>query len=361
MKVCQHKWFFALLLLVFIVVKENSSYANEITHLNVGRVAINDQSVSAQEEAGKEAFEQVLVKLSGNKSILQNELLSRSSRSYIQYLVSSSFVNINGSLTFQASFAQDKMIELLQFAGVPVWGNLRPKTTVWLAYKTEDNQQINVINQLSAHPWLSKIADASYQRGVELLVPVGDLDDSVNVSQYDVWGLFAPSIARYSSKFNNEYTLVARIGIGFDEFSSKEAYIAEWIVVSENLIYSSKSSGGTLDTALENLLSDYTDYLASRHAISSELLANSKTLEIELTGVDNLSKYAAVVSALEGIAVVSDVSLKEQTQESLLFSLSINANEDALISVLALDGRFMKYQTDEMSEYTVLRYTWEGQ
>ena len=348
------------LYVVSIVTASPISVANEIPHLNVGRVPIDNQSTRSQSIAGKTAFEQVLVKLSGNKSILDNDLISRSARNYQQYLVSSSFISLNGKLVYQASFAQDRMLELLQFANVPVWGNLRPKTTVWIAQQSEANQQINIVTQLSEHPFVEKVNDIAFSRGIDLLIPVGDLEDSVNVSKYDIWGSFAVSIANYSAKFGNEYTLIARISLGFDEISSAEAYIAEWTVVGDKHIYSSKSAGATEDLALGALLSDYTDHLASRHAISSELLANTQQIQIEVIGIDTLGKYAQAISALEGIAVVSKVSVKKQTKESMVFELSVNADTQTLASVLKLDDRFREFQADDLSVSDSTRYEWVG-
>jgi hypothetical protein len=339
--------------------------ANEITHLNIGRVDIENQSTNSQNRAGKKAFEQVLVKLSGSKNVLQNELLSRSARNFQQYLVSSSYLSINGNLIYQATFAQDKLLELLQFASVPVWGNLRPKTTLWLAkhsndVQLSDKQTIKIVTQLSGHPWLESINEIAFARGIDLLIPVGDLEDSVNVSNYDVWGMFAPSIAQYSKKFGNEYTLVARISLGFDEISSQEAYIAEWTVVGDKLIYTSKSAGVSEEFALNALLSDYTDYLASRHAVSSELLAISRIIEIEVFGIESLKMYASALRALEGIAVVSKVSVKQQNKEAIRLVLSVNADEDTLSSVLQLDDRFRQFQPDEFGSTETMRYEWVG-
>ena len=350
---------------LIMFVEMSSATANEITHLNIGRVLIENQSTNSQNRAGKASFEQVLVKLSGNKNVLQNELLSRSARNFQQYLVSSSFISINGNLVYQATFAQDKLLELLQFAGVPVWGNLRPKTTLWLAKqasntRSSDKQSIKIVTQLSAHPWLDKINEIAFARGIDLLIPVGDLEDSVSVSTYDVWGMFAPSIAQYSNKFGNEYTLVARISLGFDEISSQEAFIAEWTVVGDRLIYSSKSAGASEELALNALLSDYTDYLASRHAISSELLATSQLIEIEVIGIDNLQKYANALGALQGIAVVSRVSVKQQSKEAMRLALSVNADEKTLVSVLQLDDRFRQFQPDELGLSETMRYEWVG-
>lgn len=339
----------------------SSAYANEIEHLNIGRVQIEDQRSSAQKQAGRRAFEQVLIKLSGNPNVLKQQVLRKSADNFEQFLISSSFLTINNELVYQATFNQDKLIDLLQFSQQAVWGNRRPSTVFWLAYKDINTQQSTIINQVSDSTWVQDIETYAFQRGLEIMIPLGDLDDELAVNEYDVMGLFAPTIARYSSRYAVDYTLVARIELGFDEVESKEAFIAHWVVVGNDDIYESKSAGSTADLALQKMMFDYAGLLASRYAISSEALNENKQFALTIDGIESLAIYAELIEALNNVTVINDIMLRKQNGAISEFEIDAMADVSILRRILKLDRRFREKETralDDDSAQKVLNYEW---
>ena len=98
------------------------------------------QSNSAQVSAGKQAFEQALIKLSGERDIAKDSTIFNEIQKYERYLIASSFVERQTStrgteLVYVGTFDQQKMIGLLKQTSNPVWSSLRPSGILWLAEK----------------------------------------------------------------------------------------------------------------------------------------------------------------------------------------------------------------------------------
>jgi hypothetical protein len=202
-----HSLPFLLGLLFFI---PPASYAQNIEHVNVGRIEVNDQSLRSQQKAGKQALAQVFVKLSGNQNVLREPEISKAVDNYEQFLVASSFLQQSQSLVFEATFNRNKVESLLLASGLSVWASLRPSGVIWLASETPDKQKV-MLSQLSAEKLTQKVGLRSFARGVDVVVPLGDLEDSINLSVYDIWNQHISKLQGQSIRYATNYLISATV------------------------------------------------------------------------------------------------------------------------------------------------------
>jgi hypothetical protein len=161
------------LLFLFAVVLATSSFfsvANNIEHVNIGRIAVDDQSIRSQQRAGKLALEQVFVKLSGNVAVTKESEISKAIDNYEQFLVASSFIQQGQTLVFEATFNKTKVENLLLASGLSVWTSLRPSAVVWLALENSERQKV-VLSQYSDSERAQKVILKAFARGVEVVMP----------------------------------------------------------------------------------------------------------------------------------------------------------------------------------------------
>ncbi|MFC3121786.1 DUF2066 domain-containing protein [Agaribacter flavus] len=200
------KYGLLLLLTIFIACIAKASAEQSV---NIGRVTVQNQTVNAQKQAGKQALSQVFVKTSGDLSITENEVVKRAITNFEQYLVSSRFYQKNENLVFEAVFNHQKVINLLKASDLPVWASIRPSAIIWLAEK--ENMRIDQIAQ-NNHPEINKhIDDVAYMRGLSIITPVGDLTDSMAVSAEDVWYQKILKLQSHSIRYNTDYLINAAI------------------------------------------------------------------------------------------------------------------------------------------------------
>lgn len=201
---------FTLLLLCLLNIATFSSLAGNIEHINIGRIALDDQSMNSQQEAGKQALAQVFIKLSGNKNVGQEPEIAKAIDNYEQFLISSSFIQHNNALLFEASFNQARVENLLLASGLSVWASLRPAAIIWLAIENESQDKI-LLTQHSASEVINEIDRQAFARGVEVHTPIGDLEDAMNISVYDVWNQFISKLQEQSLRYGSDYLISATV------------------------------------------------------------------------------------------------------------------------------------------------------
>ena len=209
---------YSMLLLVILSFIPKISLAQNIEHVNIGRIAVDDQSIRSQQNAGKQALAQVFVKLSGNQNVLKEPEISKAIDNYEQFLVASSFLQQAQTLVFEATFNRTKIESLLLASGLSVWASLRPSGVLWLANETVDKQKV-MLSQLSATNLTQKVNLKSFARGVDIVVPLGDLEDSINLSVYDIWNQHISKLQGQSLRYATSYVISATV----QEYTQEQA------------------------------------------------------------------------------------------------------------------------------------------
>lgn len=190
-------------LIMFIVQYSNAS---DIEHVNVGRVAVDSQSVSEQQVAGRTALEQVFIKTSGNVNVIQTPEINRAVNNYEQFLIASSYQQVKEQLFFEAIFSREKVEQLLMASGQSVWTSLRPNGVIWLINEDEDGNKMT-LSHGADNPELDIIERQAFARGVDIVVPLGDIEDALSLSVYDLWNQHLNKIIEYSQRYQTEYVI----------------------------------------------------------------------------------------------------------------------------------------------------------
>lgn len=177
---------------------------------HVGQVQVENQSQSTQQQASREALEQVLVKMSGTTTVSENAGVSAAIRSPGQYLRSYRFDDKKGQLYYIAEFDQQALLSLLRREGLPVWGNRRPETIVWLAVE-KDNGQRAIVEETQSSAVSNAIRETAQSRGIRVSMPLMDLTDNQAIAVYDIWGRFPQALTNASSRYGVDYIIGARL------------------------------------------------------------------------------------------------------------------------------------------------------
>ncbi|MBJ2128294.1 DUF2066 domain-containing protein [Alteromonas sp. IB21] len=186
------------------------SQAAQRVVVNEAQIQVEDQSQRTQQAAQKKALQQVLVKMSGSTGVLENAGVRAALTSPQSLLRSYRFSFENNKTYYVAEFDQSKLNELLQREMLPLWGDRRPETIVWLA--KEENNDARVILDESLDTELQRaLKQTAKERGIPLSLPLMDLTDSVNISSYDVWGRFAGPLRKASARYSVDNIIGARV------------------------------------------------------------------------------------------------------------------------------------------------------
>ena len=123
------------------------THAAQRVVVNEAQIQVEDQTQRTQQAALKKALKQVFIKMSGSTSVLDNAGVRAALSSPQSLLRSYRFAFENNRTYYIAEFDQAKVKEIMQRELLPLWGDRRPETIVWLAL--EDESETRTILDLS--------------------------------------------------------------------------------------------------------------------------------------------------------------------------------------------------------------------
>jgi hypothetical protein len=351
--------------------------AANVSDVAVGRVFIEDQSLATQKKAGKAALGQVFVKLSGSQNIINDATVKRAITNYEQYLIASSYLDREQGLFFEARFNQQKLTQLLKSIGLPVWANLRPSATLWFAGQDE-NADIQWFNQNSNPEFNQRLQNLSFSRGVNIVLPIGDLTDSISISEFDVWTQNMRKLIAQSTRYDTAFTISAtlkplsetarqtlqeqadfiaqqlalnQLFNASDEAevtppvvpTATQAYQLDWIVSDAQQVHINTVFVTDQDEAMSLLVNSYADRLAAQYATTAPRSNSLLQSRMRVKNVQSLADVNEVLFLLNEMPQVGEVKLSSIDGDTLSFLLEVNGSTDSLISLLTLDPRVSVY------------------
>jgi len=267
-----------------------SAQAVERFNTNEAKIAVDNQTQATQKTALKAAFKQVLVKMSGLSTVIDNEGVRAALRSPDAYLRSYRFSYENNQPYYIAEFDRKKITALLQKEQLPLWGDRRPETLIWLAFEDE-NEVRTILDESTQNEIMLSLSDTARMRGVPISVPLMDLTDSVAISIYDVWGRFVEPLSRASSRYLVDNIIGARLyrnvlgdipDIESGEVTTVDAAISEQSGLENENIQDSSVDGGT--SQLDGMATD-----AAQGEFNS---GKNETAKIAPFSIEEFSDYA---------------------------------------------------------------------
>ena len=373
---------FKTLIVLFLVVTSLLSFAPieavEVKDLYQASVPINSRNNADRAIALREALAAVMVKIGGNKSVLNNQILKKSLNDYDIYLnqyhyqlktISVAEPAIDNQtkvkqLYLFASFNEDKINQLFQQANLAIWGSLRPQVLLWLV--SEDEMGRTVISSSTDSDLSVKVNDFSDQRGLPIIMPLMDLTDANEISLSDIWGRFEKPVIQASSRYLAEAIVVMRISnssllsskskaniktkpsncgvLCAQETLAEQNHILDWSLLGLNLNGVKNTSnqqyqGNDRKKLLEQALADITKLFSEYYALSST--SNNEFL-IEVANIDSLITYVDVFDFLTNLSSVKSVSLVHVQGSSRRFNLQLMGSTEAFVTSLTLNKKLQQ-------------------
>ncbi|GAB3016859.1 DUF2066 domain-containing protein [Bowmanella dokdonensis] len=330
-----------------------SAQAALVTNLYDARVPIAQQSSRAQQQAAKDAFGQVLVKIRGNRDILDSELVRSKMEQAQDFIRQYRFDSQSGQYYFIASFDPSKVDELVRSAGYPVWGSRRPSTLLWLASQEGGKDQRSILSEQSTESMRTTVMDTARLRGIPLNLPLMDLDDLSQVGVYDIWGRFIDRLATAGNRYQVEAVLSARlypIERQTDLPGSLEQEVAaaantqwqlDWNFALGQEREQGSLSGEDKQALLAELINQHADRLAARFAVGAEGEGASVAV-LQFSNVQDLATYVNISKVLLSLSVVSHVGLDSIEGHSGSFRVRLLGSEQDLLNAISLERHFQR-------------------
>ena len=366
-----------LLLVMASLLPFTATEAVEVKDLYQASVTINSRNNTDRGIALKDALAAVMIKVGGNKSVLNNIMIKKSLNDYRLYLTQYRYQlktihtikpiaeDKTKQLFLLASFNEDKINQLFQQANLEIWGRLRPQILLWLV---NEDGLIRTVMSNSTHSNLPFIVnDFSVQRGLPIMMPLMDLTDTSQIRLSDIWGRFEQPIRKASGRYFAEAIVVMRISnsslLAYEPESQVDAesndcgllctqtvlkeqdYILDWNLLgwslnSDQKRFTQQYQGSERKKLLQQGLADITELIYQHYALST---TSNNDFIIEVANIDSLAIYVDVFDFLTNLSAVKSVTLLSAEGASRRFNLKLIGSSDTLVASLKLNKQLKQF------------------
>tara|TARA_R110000782_G_scaffold17576_11_gene48992 strand:- start:186 stop:1232 length:1047 start_codon:yes stop_codon:yes gene_type:complete len=338
--------------LFLFVLLAQYAHAIQVSGLYQATVPVPDESASKRNPAIKQALIQVLVKLTGNRNIRNSSdivpLIERPERFVQQFRyrqADNSEESVGQSTELLVQFDEIALNDGLRSYGLTVWGQERPSILVWLAY--EQNETRRLVSFEERPEYLNMLDAGAAARGLSLLFPLLDLEDSSQISISDVWGGFIDPISKASDRYQADVILTAKIIQVLPNL-----WESKWTAYINDQTESWASQGELAEIVLKEGIDELADRIASQYAsIGSSV---SEVIELLVTDIDDLDKYARALSYLESVQSISSVQVKRVFRNNVMFTLVNRGGLAAIDQSITLGKTLELVNNDEQLIYRLL-------
>lgn len=247
------------------------------------------------------------------------------------------------ALLLQAEFDPGAVRDLVEEAGLPVWGRVRPAVAAWVAVDPGGTRFLAGSGEGDGTA-AEALAERAAQRGLPLVIPLHDLEDQAGVVLSDVWGGFGERVHPASARYDARASLVGRARrLGDGRWEGRWALVEEGGAVER---WSARAA--SLPALAEQMVDRVADTMAARFAAGGTGGRGGFVLTVR--GVDSVEAYAGVLRYLGGIDGVAALWPVRVEPGSLALRLEGDLGPEALARRLEL-GRVLARGADGQWEY----------
>jgi hypothetical protein len=331
-----------------------------IDDLYDAKIEVLDQSQVNYKKALRQALQQVLVKVSGNRALLDSALIAQNLSQAGGFLRSYRYETIDGRLYLLVNFAPQRIEKMIRVAGFPIWDKRRPDSIIWLAMEESSSKQKRILSRETDTALFERIKLNASERGIEIIEPLWDLNDRQQIGLYDIWGGFNQQINQASKRYDVDAVLSARLFQGkLTDNEQSISWLADWTFSHNGQVMSGQIAGPEAEFLLSALVNLLADKLAAEYAVDlTGWDPNEAKTEISIMNVASLDSYVQVSKLLNSLSVVANAVLIVQQGEKATFELNLLGDEEDLIRALNLDDKIKPIMNESDQPRQKLAFIW---
>ena len=334
MSPCSPRGFRALVIaLALLTVASGPARCAEVD-LYEAEVPWLDRDADARTGAFRQALRQVLVKVTGRRSIADtaalDPLLDNAQGLVQQYRLRTVAVGDDDAEVHEprlwAQFDEGAVDRLLRDVGLPVWSTPRPSVLAWVAAAgegtfrmagAEGGEEITEILQRGAKA-----------RGVPLVLPLLDIEDQVLAGPPELWVEADDRIRAASERYRPGGILIGRI-------ARTVLWEAQWSLLLPGAAQKWSTEGDVVGLVVDEGVHEAIDYLAAHYANPLPEIEGA-AIVVSVSGVHDFKGYARTMRYLESLDEVESVDVLSVVAGRLRLGLKLRTGVAGLRGLVAL-------------------------
>lgn len=312
----------------------------EVPHLYRALVPVEGQGVAERRRALEEALFRALVKVSGQSAEVLRARLDGTVEDPVGYVQQYRYESLpprpqdsgetTRSLGLAVEFDKGAVDRLLRDAGLAVWGRVRPATLVWLAVESDS---MRLLVSPADRPLLWETLEArARERGLPVVVPLFDLEDQAGLKAADVWGGFSASILGASRRYGSDGVLTGRF---YQDASGLD--VSVWTLLRDGEERTWRLGDGDHRDQVRYAVDRLAEALAREFAVPGPA-GPTGHVDMQVTGLATLDDYGRLMTYLEGLDAVKEVSPRGLNGTTMTLRISASVAREQLLQILRLGG-----------------------
>lgn len=317
-----------------------------------GNIPVANQSQQAFDQALPQAFAQVLQKVSGNAAVASLPAIQTQMSQARALVKSYRYINQNDQLLLQVQFDPNAVKRSLREANQAIWGGNRPLTLAWVVVQPNQASP-EILASDNNDPLAVSLTQAANNRGLPILLPMMDINDMNAVTSQDLLSLDPQVIIQASKRYHASDILVGKV-----LQQANGSWDAEWMYVLNNQYLRWQTQGANAQELLTDGVQRMSAELAARYAV---LQNNAMTVPvtIDVTNVDGLSDFAAVVKYLRSLTPVDKVNVSNVDPNNITVKMMVAGGAEALQQALVQQQKLIPDSpATEPGEHATLTFRW---
>lgn len=320
--------------------------AAEVEGLYEAQVPVTGQREAERQDAVRAAFQQMLVKVTGDRSVATQQRLQALVQSPLRYVqqylyrpLPPGFVPpppaagvAHPTQMLWVRFDTQAVDQLLRQANEPVWGRSRPTTLVWLAVEAMDGRY--VVGGETRFELRGELDAQAQARGIPVQLPYYDLQDQQRIGYADVWGGLEQEVRGASARYEPSAILLGRV-----KQEASDRWSGRWSLYLGDGVEHWQAGGQQRAEVLAAGVDGAADRLAARFA---RALSADAALPVDLlvVGVERVEDYGRAMKYLQSIDSVGDLAVTRVDAAGVHFRLLLRGDRDGLVQTIGF-GRVL--------------------
>jgi hypothetical protein len=326
-----------------------STAAKLIEDLYSARVDVSSQASQQRQQAIRAAFDQVIIKVTGQSALLEHQAVQSARRNVNDYLLQYGYQRQGSQQQLEATFDGRKLRQLLADNELPYWGSRRPELLLWIAHE-QDNNRRQLIGSGDESIFTQQLRTFARAAGIPIQLPLLDLTDAMTVSPTDVWGRFTQPVAKASRRYASDGYLMARITRLENPENPDQTYRLDWSVDVESRRLNGVVYAQSEDWLAEPFVNDLLQQLAKTYSVVSSDQQELIEVALEVQQLQRWQDVLVLEQFLSSVASVESVRLQQYSTERAQFTVVVRGSEDHLLQTIQLDGRLVSQDVSPFIE-----------
>ncbi|OGT43275.1 MAG: hypothetical protein A3F42_06990 [Gammaproteobacteria bacterium RIFCSPHIGHO2_12_FULL_37_34] len=312
-----------LVVIVLICFPFHLALAVKVSSLYQAEIAVASQASDEREQAIKDGFLQVLMKVSGHAQIEKNPLIHSNLKRAEYYVQEFSYQIPSTSASqylLQIHYNINDVNRLLKRAGISSWGQNRPLILVWLAFTDKEDTREIIGNEESTMNILDYMKQQAKNTGLPFIFPMMDVEDMNRISVDNVIEKSLPILKDVSKRYAPDALLIGHLQQHDDGFES------EWQFVLNGEQWDWSISGITAKHIISSVISEVGQTLSKRYTVKVVDHASPIWLKLEVTNITQRDDLVQLIHYLKQLTPVSQVQLLQVSGNSVKLSVLIQGS-----------------------------------